>query len=124
MTFEADRGVDMRDDPVLSFVVGDRAAAERLDILEVDRRPHRRLGVGQLLARPHDLRLPEAGEKHRHVPLPDSGAPAELAQGLEEVVPVIEADAECPSNRELVAPHLSLSLPCLLLLAWLTAGDG
>src|SRR5439155_25518538 len=89
------------------------AATKRLDVLEVHGGPYRCLGIRQLLACPDDLRLPEAGKEHRQVALPDSGAAAEPVQGLEEVFPVIEGDAERSPDGELVAAHPPLLISVL-----------
>src|SRR5438876_9834642 len=95
----------MGQDPSRLFLVGDRAARECLDVLQVHRGPYGCPGVVQLLAGPDDLRLPEAGKEHRQITLDNPVAATEVVQGLEEVLPVVEGDAEGPPKGELVAVH-------------------
>ncbi|GAA3457998.1 hypothetical protein GCM10018963_00110 [Saccharothrix longispora] len=100
---EADGDVDVGVNLVIGLVVGEGAAAEGLDVGEVDLGPDRRLGVVQLLAGADDVDFAEASYEARDVGVADMVLCAEVGQGGEEVVAVVEGDAEAAAEGQFVA---------------------
>src|SRR6266498_5475519 len=105
---EPDRDVDVRQDRLFGLVVGDGAAAERFDVGQVHAGPDRRLRVVELGAGADDLGLGEARDEHWNVAVPDPVGVAELVEGGEEVLAVVEGHAEGSADRQFLATHARL----------------
>lgn len=102
---EADRDVDVWGDLVVDGVEGEGATAERFDVGQVDLGPHWGVGVVEFVAGTDDLDLAEAGDEARDVALAHPVLLAELGQGGEEVVAVVEGDGEAAAEGQFVATH-------------------
>ncbi|MFT7837702.1 hypothetical protein Q5530_16330 [Saccharothrix sp. BKS2] len=100
---EADRDVDVGVDLVVGLVEGEGAATEGFDVGQVDFRPDRCFGVGQLFAGADDVDVAEAGDEAGDVGVADMVLCAELGQCGEEVVAVVEGDAEAAAEGQFVA---------------------
>jgi hypothetical protein len=105
---EADRDVNVGCYSAACLFVGEGAAAECLDVGQVERRPDRCLGVVEFLAGSDDLDLAESGDEGRDVPVAHVVLLAELAQRGEEVLAVVEGDPETAAQGELMATHSRL----------------
>lgn len=84
-------------------VVAKGATTEGFDVGEVD------LGLdggGEFLAGADDLGFGEPGDEHRDVALVDVVCGAERGECVEEVVVVVEGDAEGPAGCQFMAAHV------------------
>lgn len=102
---EADGDVNVGCDPLVGLVPGEGAATESFDVGEVDSCPHGRVGVVDFVAGADDLDLAEAGDETGDVALADVVVVAEVSQGREEVVAVVEDDGEAAAEGQFVATH-------------------
>lgn len=91
--------------PLVGLVPGEGAAAEGFDVGQVDLGPHGCVRVVKLVAGADDLDLAEAGDEAGDVALAHPVLAAEVGQGGEEVVAVVEGDGEAAAEGEFVATH-------------------
>jgi hypothetical protein len=105
---ETDGHMDVRYDPIVDLVISERAAAESLDVSQVDLGLYRCVGIIEPVAGADDLDLAETGDEA----LAHIVVAAELVQGGEEVVAVVEGDGEAAAEDQFVATHGSLPPRC------------
>jgi len=90
--------MDVGKDGARLLVVCEGAAADCLDVLEVDGAPDRRVGNLELLAGADELDVSHAGDEHRDEALPYVVLSAELGERGVEGVAVVEVDGESLTN--------------------------
>lgn len=102
---EPEAGVNVRQDAAGLGVVAKGAAAEGFDVGEVDLGPDGGTGVGELFAAADDLGFGEPGNEHRDVALADVVGSAERGESVDEIVTVVEDDAEGSAGCQFMATH-------------------
>src|SRR5262245_31384483 len=97
--------MNMRQYPSLRFVVGDGSAAKGLDVGQMDGGPNRGIRVFEFSAGADDLHLRESGDEGGYDPLANLVRAAELIEGSEEILAVVERHHEGAADDDFLATH-------------------
>lgn len=102
---DPDTHMDVRGHLLSGRILGEGAAAERLDTRKMNRIPDRGVRVIDRVAGADDLNPPEPGDEARYVPLPHVVFLAEVGQRGKEVIAVVDGDRKAAAQGEFVTTH-------------------